>query len=478
MLHVTDSTPLLQSKRRHIHPWSSTAPITDIDDYTHTSATIQSNGTSLLNQLSSQDSVGSTNFTLGLYLFGAVFVAVANNITWKSTLDRFKSVQDSNKNLEFFVNQFTVALYVLMAAVVLIHRQYNGYISEQQKLFPTHKFTLMGLFDAMAGLCSAIGCASTSGSIQTLCNQAAIPSTMLMSRIFLQSMYSTYQYLGAVLIMIGALSASIPAAHNNSSSDGTTLLGLLVLGFSIIPSSFSNVYKESNFKTQGLDVYYLTVYVSIFQVLLGFVFMPVLALPGFGGMNISDVPQNFMDGWNCFLGNYVVDYTCHTDQPPYIPLLLYVVVNFAYNTLLLLITKHGSALLLVISSALSLPLTNLLFTQSLFMGQHAESFSVYNLIGLVIVVTGFLLYSLAPDVSDDSEFMPATGAGGQMIYITDDSQRLPHNIYNRRRASFDINTIASYQAIRDQFKQKYKTNKSDILAVHGSYNNSTDATVV
>ena len=66
-------------------------------------------------------------------------------------------------------------------------------------------------------------------------------------------------------------------------------------------------------------------------------------------------------------------------SPSFIPggatlaMLSYVLVNFCYNVLLLLITKHGSAMLLVISTALALPITNTAFSLPLIMWDVALS---------------------------------------------------------------------------------------------------------
>ena len=53
----------------------------------------------------------------------------------------------------------------------------------------------------------------------------------------------------------------------------------------------------------------------------------------------------------------------------------YCLVNFGYNVLSLLVTKHGSAVLMVVSAALALPLTNLAFASTLVMGDDAEVLS-------------------------------------------------------------------------------------------------------
>ena len=78
----------------------------------------------------------------------------------------------------------------------------------------------------------------------------------------------------------------------------------------------------------GCQVYFLTTFVSLWQVLLGFLFAPLLSLPALGGLSLSDLPANFSQGWQCFTGGHVVGYECHISPPPYVVLLLYVVVNF------------------------------------------------------------------------------------------------------------------------------------------------------
>jgi hypothetical protein len=47
-----------------------------------------------------------------------------------------------------------------------------------------------------------------------------------------------------------------------------------------------------------------------------------------------------------------------------------VLVNFLFNVLQLLITKHGGATLLVISAALALPVTNVAFKLRWIMGAY------------------------------------------------------------------------------------------------------------
>ena len=244
---------------------------------------------------------------LALYLILSVVIAVANAITWKRTLNRFRATDGSSSNLEFFVTEWTILLYVLLAAVILAYRWlFTALISDEQKAYPQSKFALMGLMDAVAGLCSSLGGAFTSGQTQVILNQANIPVTMLLSRSFLSSNYTLTQYIGAALIVGGSLLAAVPstggseASGSSSGSSSNMWYGPLILLLSCLPNSFSNVYKEKNFKQDGLDVYFLTTLVSLWQVVLGFLFCPILSLPGLGGLSLSAIPNNFSQGWSCF----------------------------------------------------------------------------------------------------------------------------------------------------------------------------------
>jgi hypothetical protein len=117
------------------------------------------------NSMISNDSSGSSspgksnnifsrhNLMLLIYLITSVAVAAANSITWKRTLNKFRAVDGSDHNLEFFVNQFTVFLYVVLAACILGYRWiFTDYITKSQKQYPKRKFALMGFMDACAGV--------------------------------------------------------------------------------------------------------------------------------------------------------------------------------------------------------------------------------------------------------------------------------------------------------------------------------------
>ena len=95
----------------------------------------------------------------------------------------------------------------------------------------------------------------------------------------------------------------------------------------------SLVYKELAFNDALLDVWYLTQYVSIFQFLWGFVFCPLLVLPGFSsaeGLPMKTIWKNFEDGFKCFLYLDAKPSPCEARHTLWL-LLGYCANNFAFK---------------------------------------------------------------------------------------------------------------------------------------------------
>ena len=71
---------------------------------------------------------------------------------------------------------------------------------------------------------------------------------------------------------------------------------------------------------------------------------------------------------------------------------LYMTFNIAYNTLLLLVIKYGSAALMYVASTVVLPLGSVAFTRKFLLGVHASQFTLFNGVGLVVVLVGLIIY--------------------------------------------------------------------------------------
>jgi len=268
----------------------------------------------------------------------------------------------------------------------------------------------------------------------------------MLSKLFLNATYNKLQNAGAAIILVGAVVSVLPSImdkpgddtaplepwhnhHHHSHGEGdleleqsldpslgdsvrhlassvrsaTSMAGVVIFLLSIVPGSFSNVYKEHAFKSaeNSVDIYYMTTWVTLAQVITGFLFMPLQNLPALGGVPWSDLWQQMIDGNMCMWGkNPRPGDDCSGAG---VIMLWYVAINFVYNIFSLLVVKHGNANLSVVTAAIALPLTNMSFSWRLVMGKDYEPFQNTNLLATAIVLGGFILYSKGDDLGSASD---------------------------------------------------------------------------
>jgi hypothetical protein len=139
------------------------------------------------------------------------------------------------------------------------------------------------------------------------------------------------------------------------------------------------------------------------------------------GISISDIPQNFVDGGKCWMlgENSQPDDDC-AKSLQYVS--TYMLFNVAYNILLVLILKFGSATLMFVASAVVIPLANICFTFKFIMGDYATPLRVTDIVGLVVILLGLGLYRSVRGGGDEAEkgegdaMLPGFGpAGAELV---------------------------------------------------------------
>lgn len=72
-----------------------------------------------------------------------------------------------------------------------------------------------------------------------------IPSSMLITKVFLKTKYKMYQYAGAAAVIAGILVVLVPQLTSGAAGGGsTTGIWSAVLVLSCVPMCLSSVYKE------------------------------------------------------------------------------------------------------------------------------------------------------------------------------------------------------------------------------------------
>lgn len=263
---------------------------------------------------------------------------------------------------------------------------------------------------------------------------------MLASFIYLRQRYPLPKLLGASIILIGASIALIPdfvhSHHHSKVTNSSTTpppttappdtvvncmgknvtLGdqpkafvwysVLIYFSNNLPGACSNVAKEAAFNNQPMDVYYMGSWVAWWQLLFSLLFLPIINLKPFGGIPFRCIPNQIILGFKCFLGrNSLAGDSCSYN---YIATTGYIIINFVYNVLILVITKYAGATMFTLAFAIRLPLTQIVYWIHFLMRSGTEPFTWETILALVVVLTGFGIYSV---LGGEEEAAPGVEGG-------------------------------------------------------------------
>ena len=318
-------------------------------------------------------------------------------------------------NYPLFLNIVLTVIYIPVCWVYIIPVMMctKGIITKEQTDIPKYKFAVMGAYDSISSLLGTLAVNYIkSSTLMVLVSQAAIPISMAISKISLNSKYTFAQYLGASVVMMGIVSVIVlpklllPVAAAPIGADGTAVsvesdtswgqlcwLGVLVI--STVPSVLSSVYKEKALGEVDVDVNYLNGWVAIFQTLIA---IP-LCLPTaqIQGLPLDAIPANLHGGWMCWMGvNTITEdynpYGAPLDKCESAPLYVtaFIFFNVLYNFMTVVILKYGSANILWLASTILVPLSNAVFSMKIFPG--SKPMTPFDVLGLVIIMSGLVIY--------------------------------------------------------------------------------------
>jgi uncharacterized membrane protein len=312
-------------------------------------------------------------------------------------------------NYPLFMNMLSVFIYIPASFIYILPMQYyTNVITKEQTDIPKYKFAIMGLYDSVAGIMQtfAINYITNSSTI-VLVQQSAIPISMVISKISLQAQYTTAQYVGAGVVLLGIVVVLIPsflpaapgkvddASHDANAESSAELMWIFVMVVSCIPMCLSSVYKEKALGETEIDVVYLNGWVAIFQF---FVAIP-LCFPSATaiGLPYDEIYTNMVNGAKCWMGiNTIMEANeakgVWQDDCAAAPFYVntYLAFNLIFNVLIIVILKHGSANIMWMASTVIVPLSNIAFSLN-FMPNH-KPLTGWDLAGLIVIMGGLIVY--------------------------------------------------------------------------------------
>ena len=327
-------------------------------------------------------------------------------------------------NYPLFMNMLSVSIYIpICFAYIFPVTMWTTMISKEQQAIPKYKFAVMGAYDSLAGIMQtfAVNYISNASTI-VLVQQSAIPISMAISKYALDAKYTTAQYVGSSIVLLGIFIVLCPTLLSSSSSsssssspdgsdaaasggggEGQQLMWIFILVVSCVPMCMSSVYKEKALGEVDIDVVFLNGWVAIYQFLIA---LP-LCIPSAQVINIpvSEILPNLWGGLLCWMGINSVTFSrpglehlwlddCST-APFYVS--TYLLFNVVFNILIVVILKHGSANIMWMASTVIVPLSNVAFSLDWMPGH--KPLNTFDVIGLFVIMMGLVQYRFSAQLA-------------------------------------------------------------------------------
>ncbi|KAF0710936.1 hypothetical protein AaE_012312 [Aphanomyces astaci] len=348
--------------------------------------------------------------------------------------------------LWYFANIINpVAFQFFCWPVVWYKLYFTKDITPEMKAVPHYKFMVMSFLDMSSNLLGTVPIPHIGGNLSNVLGQVSLPFTMILSRWFLQTQYKRAHVVGAIMVLYGAFVCMIPIFRGDVAlnSPDPSVLWILLYVVSCIPSAGANVYKEIGLKDVDLDIWYANAWISFYQVGWGLLTVWTIRLPAFSDPTVAwhDFPSYVEAAHNCFFGTPTtfngVTSTCGGDI--FTTYIQYIVFNIVFNVLMMFVFKEGSSVLFVISSAVCLPLTDILYMVPALAGPlAAQKFTIFDGFALFIIILGMVVYH-----SEKEE----QGVGKDRVlksplYASPSVRRLKANIQTRRKKAISTRVVS------------------------------------
>ncbi|KAF0695374.1 Aste57867_13808 [Aphanomyces stellatus] len=342
---------------------------------------------------------------------------------------------DYQQFLWYFANIINpIAFLMISWPVVLYKIYYTQDITPEMKAFPHYKFAIMAFLDMANSFLATLPTPHIGGNLANVLNQVTLPFNMVLSVLVLGTRYRRAHLMGAIMVLYGAFVCMIPifrgevALNSPDPSFGWILLYVIAM----IPSAMSNVYKEVGLKDVDLDIWFANAWVSTYQIVWGAVTFWTIQYKGFSDppVALGDFPDYIRAAHQCFFGEETTfnGVTSPCDGGIFVIYTQYIVFNIVFNTLMMYIFKEGSSVLFVISSAVCLPLTDILYMIPVLAGPlAAQKFTIFDGFALFIIM-GMIVYHSEREERGSGK----DNVSKSPMYSSPSLQRLKQNVENKR----------------------------------------------
>jgi len=284
----------------------------------------------------------------------------------------------------------TTFAYVPLTLIYMLFKWKAGKLAYADLIYPWRPVTAVACLYAVGQILLIYGTQYTSGPMQVILSQSAIPFSMGISHMMLGSTYRCRHYVGAVLVLLGILLAvgGSLAQEKVGRFEAGWIVGYVL---SWIPYVIYTVYGESLYRSRARppDPVIFTGIISAVQFLFLCLLAPTLPYLKRPPAPVSSLPASLIAGGKCLVG---INTLPTDDCWPLAPILVlsYNVLNviLLYPTFALL--EHGSSNLFWLACTLIVPFSGFAFSLPFIPG--AEPVTVEEGLSLLVIVFGLGIY--------------------------------------------------------------------------------------
>lgn len=294
---------------------------------------------------------------------------------------------------------------------------------------PLYQLALFSVGDQLNAALSAPASPFVTLPMQSVMTNAVLLWMAIIAFFWIKARFKQVHYMGIGLILMSIMVQISNKLTNDCSKAGIDnqlcftsyktatgeyvklLVSEMVLWYSMffistLPAAGGNVYKQKVLQGRDVDVWYATWWSGNFQVLWGWLFLPLIwiKLPGQQPLGPLDTFSEIGNTLSCLAGNIPQegDETCATSPPPWVWVCVYLCFNITFNVALLYLTKRMSAAWAQVATVLCLNLCSI-FSQFRFAaGEAAEWMSVNDWLGLILASMALWAYNMEPETTAGS----------------------------------------------------------------------------
>jgi len=303
---------------------------------------------------------------------------------------------------------------------------------------PTYMLALFSLGDQLNAALSSPPSAFVSQPIQSVLTNFVIIWMALVGFFWIKVRFKFVHYAGMALVIVASLIQFMPFLLNNdcdwespntavdvtcfeayhSNAGGKNgewikmgasqmLFFYILYIVSTFPAAVSNVYKQKVLQGVDADIFYVTWWSGWFQLLWGWVCIPMMwiPLPGQPTLAPGKTFEAIAQTLSCIAGHDPDghDASCESGTPPWVYVILYFAFNATFNLCITWLIKRISAMWVQVATVLCLNLCNIFSSMTFIMGSSAQALTGWDWGGAIVVSIALWVYNMQPEVTADGK---------------------------------------------------------------------------